>query len=132
MPINWPNELPLIITAANKYNVDPRFIQAIRAQENGGEGKQFGVLDGALTYQQQLDECCATVAHRLESYPANPIMRCYGASGRSRVRYNPSFVSYFASIWAPLRVKNDPTNLNANWYHGVSSFYAKFVQEDLA
>src|SRR5579872_3062706 len=130
---NWNDEWPLIQAAALKYQLDPRFIQAIRAQENGAPGREFGVLSApAPTYAAQLEECCVTVQHRLETYPANPLMRCYGASGKPRLRYSPSFIAYFASIWARVGVKNDPSNLNRNWYNGVSALYQTFVQEDLA
>jgi hypothetical protein len=133
MPTNWEIETPIIISAAKCHNIDWAFVAAIRAQENGGEGKQYGVLDGnGLTYNEQLSECCATVAHRLESYPANPLVRCYGANGISRIRYTPSFISYFASIWCPIGAGNDPTGLNKNWYPNVLKFYQQFVAKDLA
>ena len=130
--INWSLELPLIKTQSGFAKVDWAFVAAIRQAENGGEGKQFGVLDGhALSYEQQLAETCASVAHRLETYPANPLQRCYRYDGKSRLRYSPSFISYFASIWAPKGAGNDPTNLNLNWFKNVCNFYQSFIQDDL-
>lgn len=33
------------------------------------------------------------------------------------------FVDYFASKWAPQGVKNDPTDLNANWARNVDALW---------
>lgn len=121
----------MIRDVAHKHNVDFQYLRAIRAAENGGPGKEFGVLDGAKTYAEQLAECAATVAHRLESYPANPLVRVFGSDGYSRVIYGPSFISYFASIWAPIDATNDPNHLNRNWYNNVMKAYHQFVQDEL-
>ena len=120
--INWEIEKPLIVTAATARNVDPYYIMAIRQAENGGNGKEFGVLsENAPTYADQLRLCVSTVAHRLESFPGNPLQR----DPFGRIRYNPKWIAYFQSIWAPvgLDVGNDPTHLNNNWLKNVLSFY---------
>lgn len=130
--INWVTETPIIKAQALKHNLDWAYIAAIRTAENGRAGIDFGVLDGnALTYAEQLEECCTTVAHRLETYPANPLVRVYGANGFSRITYSPSFIRYFASIWAPLDADNDPTGLNSNWFTDAITAYHQFVQTEL-
>src|ERR1700722_11033942 len=130
-PIDWQIELSLIMTAATMRNLDHQWLRTIRQVENGGSGREFGVLSiGASTYQEQLDECASTVAHRLESYPANPLQRCYSAKGYGRIRYTPSWISYFSSIWCPIGATNDPTHLNKNWLQNALTVYANFIQEE--
>ncbi len=130
--INWPLEIPLIQAVASKHSIDYQFIRTIRQVENGSDGRQFGVLEAGInTYAQQLEVCCATVAHRLEAYPANPLQRCYSPSGFARIRYTPSFISYFSSVWAPIGSNNDPGNLNANWYKNASTVYTNFITGEL-
>jgi hypothetical protein len=124
--INWQAEKSLITTAATARNVDPFFIMAIRQAENGSPGREFGVLSqSAPTYDDQLRLCVSTVAHRLESFPGNPLVR----DAFGRIRYNAKWIAYFASIWAPvgLDVKNDPTGLNSNWVKNASAFYEEHI-----
>jgi len=124
-PANWSEERAAIRRVAERFGVDPRFVAAIRKQENGGPGREFGVLDGyATTYDLQLQECCRTVAHRVFIYQARGRLFAYNESG---LTYSREFLHYFAAIWAPIGVANDPTNLNANWLPGVTQLYAMFT-----
>ena len=130
--INWESELPLIKLAASKHGIDWCFVASIRQVENGNPGREFGVLDGtSTTYAEQLATTCASVAHRLEVYPSNPLVRAYGANGQSRIRYTPGFLSYFSSIWAPVGASNDPTHLNQYWLDNVSLAYHSHVLSEL-
>lgn len=118
--INWDTEKPLIRAAAARKNVDPAFLMAIRETENGGPGIEFGVEPpGAYDYAGQLAMAVATVAHRLESFPGNPL----GRNVNQQIVYNSRFIAYFASIWAPVGASNDPTGLNANWLGNCTKFY---------
>lgn len=118
--IDWKIETPKIETEASLWAVDPRFVETIRHCENGDAGREFGVLsETAPTYGDQLRICCETVAHRLSSYGINPLCR----TPNGRLRYSNSWIAYFAHIWAPSKAKNDPTNLNANWYENAVKFY---------
>jgi hypothetical protein len=124
--IDWSSETILIEDAANAKNIDPFFVMAIREAENGAQGKEFGVLSTtAPTYADQLRICVATVAHRLESFPANPVER----DSFGRIRYSLKWIAYFQSIWAPvgLDVANDPNRLNLNWLTNVEASYVKFI-----
>ena len=126
--INWQNEIPLIEDACAPKQIDPAFVMAIRQAENGAPGREFGVLSqSAPTYADQLRVCIATVAHRLESFPGNPLVR----DAFGRIRYNAKWVAYFQSIWAPsgldVHVDNDPNGLNANWLKNVLHFYEMHI-----
>ncbi|MDE2232880.1 MAG: hypothetical protein KGJ90_01995 [Patescibacteria group bacterium] len=115
------------------HGVDWAFVAAIREAENGPFGREFGVeTNGIVGYDAQLEACTATVTHRLETYPSNPLVRCYGADGFSRIRYTPSFIAYFASVWAPIGADNDPESLNRNWFRNASNAYQRFVDSDLS
>lgn len=122
MGVDWPTERPLIEAECQLRNVDVAFIMAIRQIENGGPGKEFGVLSvSAPTYADQLRICVSTVAHRLESYTVNPLTR----NPFGRVTYNPKWIAYFAAIWAPGGVQNDPNGLNKNWLPNVLKAYTE-------
>lgn len=130
--INFAKERPLIEVACAPKNVDPAFVCAIRQAENGSPGREFGVLSqSAPTYADQLRICVATVAHRLESFPGNPLAR----DSFGRIRYNAKWVAYFQSIWAPsgldVHVDNDPNGLNANWLKNVLVFYEAHIDGKL-
>jgi hypothetical protein len=122
--IDWSKEFTLIVERAAAYGVDPLFIAAIRHAENGGPGREFGVLSvSAPSYAEQLSVCCATVRHRLALSPINPFM----GIASPRLRYSDEFISHFASIWAPSHADNDPTNLNANWATNVTNAYKSYI-----
>lgn len=130
--IDWQLELPLIKLQSDKHKVDWAFIAAIRQAENGQTGREFGVLDGvSSSYDEQLAVTCTTVAHRLETYPANPLTRCYSPDKHSRVRYTQSFITYFSSIWSPVGVENDPNGLNKHWLKNATNVYSSFLSQDL-
>lgn len=127
--INWTTEKPLIRVAAIAKGVDPAFLMAIRQTENGGSGIEFGVEPpGQYDYNGQLSMAVATVAHRLQSYPGNPLTR----NSNNQVVYNDKFIAYFASIWAPVGASNDPNSLNANWHTNCAKFYPLHYAEERA
>lgn len=127
--IDWDTEKPLIRVAAARRNLDPAFIMAIREAENGGPGIEFGVEPpGSYDYAGQLAVTVATVAHRLESYPGNPLAR----NANQQIVYNARFLAYFASIWAPVGATNDPHGLNANWLENCTKAYFLHYQAEHA
>lgn len=122
--INWTLEDPLIQKEAAKMGLDWYFLKAIRQAENGAPGREFGVLSvPAPTYAEQLEICARTVAHRLAAFPGNPLQK----NAFNRIVYTPSWIAYFAHIWAPEGVDNDPHHLNSFWCSNVIDFYKKFV-----
>lgn len=123
--IDWTVEWPKIQAEAMARGVDPRFVRAIREQENGAPGREFGVLSvPAPTYTDQLAIAAQSVAHRLYDYTLNPTRPAVFTFGTRGICYSDAFIAYFGSIWAPLRVANDPTDLNANWIPNVKKFYS--------
>lgn len=131
--MTWAEEWELIKAAAYKVGLDPYFIAAIRKCENGGPGKEFGVLAvSAPTYDDQLRVACATVKHRLVQYSQNePALFTYVApDGDGVVIYSPNFIDWFASIWAPAGAGNDPKDLNRNWANNCKWQYVHLLDAD--
>ena len=121
--MTWSEEIAAITATAVAFGVDAKFVGCIRKVENGGPGREFGVLDGhADTYALQLQECCRTVAHRLYLYGGQLEPFVYDASG---LHYSPGFIEYFAGIWAPtIGATNDPTGENEHWLPNMTRLYA--------
>lgn len=121
---DFEGEKEKIRAASALKNVDWLFVCAIRKQENGSAGREFGVIsEAADNYDDQLRICVASVAHRVAAYQLNPLVR----TPEGRLRYSVSWIAHFAGIWAPVGAKNDPTELNENWFPNVCSFYDEFL-----
>lgn len=132
-PAVWQDEMALIKIAAKQFGVDPYFIAAIRKCENGGPGREFGVLSvPAPTYAEQLDVCCRSVRHRLNEYTADVQAAAVAVlhetpGGANVLVYSHDFIEWFSRIWAPQGAANDPTGLNANWARNVWYQYLHLV-----
>ena len=127
--INWSLEWPEIVNVAADYAVDPMFVAAIRRAENGGPGKEYGVLSEPVDgYQGQLRACCGTVRMKLAHYGPNPFTVIQGPKVQ-RLVYSRTFLEWFAygdaneSGWCPKGAENDPNNLNLNWTRNVAAGY---------
>jgi len=87
-------------------------------------GREYGVLSvSAPTYAEQLHMAALTVLHRLWSYPGNPLT----TTPDHQLVVSTNWIAYFASIWAPSGVANDPNNLNANWVKDFTAAYNGFI-----
>lgn len=125
--IDWVIEKPLIEAECALHGTDflVPILMAIRTAEGGGDGKQYGVLSvSAPTYAEQLHMAAVTVVHRLASYPGNPLT----TTPDKQLVVSPNWVAYFASIWSPVGVANDSTNLNANWPKNFLAAYNGFIE----
>lgn len=88
-------------------------IQAVCDAEGPGDAIVRAVqcsLPRVTTRDQALDVLCRSANHRAWEFLA--------LHGLDR-----EFVEYFASKWAPQGVKNDPSNLNANWAGNVETLW---------
>lgn len=139
VPAKWPehaaDEWAVIVQMASQANLDPCFVGAIRWAENGGPGKEFGILAvPAPTFVDQCRACCNTLARYLTEYSHNPLM--YVVAPRieqtpnyvsRRVLYSTAFIEYVASRYAPVGASNDPHNLNNNWITNVCQWYRRLA-----
>jgi hypothetical protein len=100
---------------ASAYNLTPderKLLFTIRLVENGGPGREMGVLT------QNAQRYRGDHAKSLE-------LQASYAAGTIKKRYSGDLAS-FANQWAPIGVANDPTNLNKNWLANAS----KIMQEN--
>jgi hypothetical protein len=128
-PPNWPVELPQMRAVTDTYGLSLNFVAAIRAQERGAPGHEFGISPViAPTFADQLRVACITIAHRQDGW--------YGAMFTrvgSIAILSSSFIHWFASNpqwggWAPVGAPNDPTNINQYWPGNVIAFQTQFAQ----
>lgn len=90
-----------------------KFADAIRRAEGNSN---YGVLSIPCKTEAKCRQIC------INSIKNN--LKRYEKSDKSL-----DFISFMAKRWAPVGVKNDPRNLNANWPRLVSFFYARFLSQ---
>ena len=112
-----PYELEVIDRVATKYELTPeekRLLLTIRKVENGGPGKEYGVLTPkAMRYKDNPIKSVETQAE--------------WAAGTIKARYIGDLTA-FAARWAPVGAKNDPKGLNKNWVVNAST-WMKLLEE---
>lgn len=129
MSVNLQVEFPTISAICFDRGLDPYFIAAVRVAENGGPGREFGVLDGrSNTYAAQLRVCTRTILGLLLRYDGNPYMMT-DVAGLKRVMYTPALIAFVGRSYCPAGADNDPTGLNVNWYTNVVATYTKLVRQ---
>ena len=106
---------------AVKVNIRPelrtelsRYVAAIRYAENGGKGRQYGILHKRVkpTYRSQAGWCAATVQKNYDRWVKA------GSKGE--------FVVFLGNRYCPVGADNDPNGLNKHWIGNVRKFYARF------
>jgi hypothetical protein len=117
------NECALIARAAQKHNVPAAALCALRIAENGGPGREFGVLSlPAKTYEAQVDIAAKSFSNSEKRYRAlgkDPIDAETG-------RYTEDFLRHFSARWAPIGALNDPANLNTHHAQNIIDAYGWF------
>jgi murein DD-endopeptidase MepM/ murein hydrolase activator NlpD len=105
--------LPAIMSAANRYRIDPRLIIAISGGESSfgkavpqGSHNAWGIGPGRR-YKDWAEGIDAAARLLRENYVGKGL-RTLQAIGAK---------------WAPIGAGNDPTNLNSNWYRNNSAIY---------
>ena len=89
-------------------------VAAIRYAENGGKGKEYGILHPRVkpTYRSQAGWCAATVQKHYDRWVK---------AGRKG-----EFVVSLGARYCPIGADNDPDNLNRHWIGNVKKFQRKF------
>lgn len=125
-------EIDVVLTAAAAWGVDPRLLGALRKTENGGPGREFGVLNSdATTIDQQAALAAETIRHTMGRYcltgPAEHPPLVDLATGR----LTEAFLSYFSRGgpgypgYAPLGAANDPGGLNQHHLPNLLAWYGR-------
>ena len=128
----YANELPQILKNAKIIDIEPELLMAIRLAENGKDSLVYGIILNGKRYdndkgytlkdkfyiyknekEKQLCWAANTIRKNIERFKTNS-------------KNHKDFISYLASRYAPIGVKNDPTGLNNHWEKNVRFFYKKF------
>ena len=91
-------------------------VAAIRYAENGGQGKEYGILHPRVkpTYRSQAGWCAATVQKNYDRWKET------GSKG--------DFIQFLGNRYAPIGVDNDPNGLNKHWVSNVKHFNNKIIK----
>ena len=119
-------ERDMILRIAREAGVDARLLAAVRLAENGGPGREFGVLSPSTpTYEEQGRVAAETIRNVIDRYQLSNGHNPVGADGRLTIdflryfsRGGPGYLGY-----APIGARNDATNLNAHHFRNVLEFY---------
>lgn len=105
---------------AIKVNIRPELqnllapiVAAIRFAENGGKGREYGILDKRVdrTYRSQAGWCAATVQKNYDRW--------------CNLEKPGEFIDYLGSRYCPVGADNDPTGLNKHWVGNVKHWLGK-------
>jgi hypothetical protein len=120
-PADATGEDALIERVADRFSVDAAFLKALRHAENGGPGREFGVLSVlAPTYAHQARVAAESVRRSLERFEHSGRPAIEPRSGR----YSEEFIRFFSSRYAPVGAGNDPAGLNRHHARNLSRLYA--------
>lgn len=89
-------------------------VAAIRYAENGGAGREYGILHPRVkpTYRSQAGWCAATVQKNYDRWTKA------GSKG--------PFINFLGRRYCPIGADNDPNGLNKHWIPNVSKFANQF------
>jgi hypothetical protein len=111
----------LILDAAGRFDVDAAALAALRLAENGGPGREYGVLSvPAPTYQEQLDVAARSFKNSEARYREATGLPARDDAGR----YTDGFLRFFSARWAPLGADNDPRGLDEYHAGNLVAYYA--------
>lgn len=91
-------------------------VAAIRYAENGGAGKEYGILHARVkpTYRSQAGWCAATVQKNYDRWTKA------GSKG--------PFIHFLGRRYCPIGADNDPNGLNKHWIPNVTKFANLFKE----
>ena len=93
-------------------------VVAIRYAENGGTGREYGVLHPSVepTYRSQAGWCAATVQKNWDRYTQQ----------EGDTENFDQYIAFLANRYCPTDDPRDTMELNKNWNTNVQKFYKKF------
>jgi hypothetical protein len=102
-------EADIILREAQRAGIDPMLLAALRRVENGGPGREFGVLAvPAAGVEEQARVAANTIRKNAVRFAAQGGEAVDPATGR----YTEAFLRFFSSRYAPVGAGNDPRGLN--------------------
>ena len=128
-PMSSAEERRILERTAKRAGIDPAFLQALRRAENGGPGREFGVLSvPAPTYHEQARVAAESIRRNVERFAERGGQAVDPATGR----YTPDFIAFFSSRYAPVGVGNDPSGLNRHHARNLLRLYTDAVASGVA
>lgn len=136
----YRNELEGILLHSQRLNVPAELIMAIRMAENGGEGREYGILPSGTIQKTRYAEDTGyrTLQGEFRTYVNDGEKQLAWAARtvqKNQERFNldhknhADFISYLASVYAPHDAPNDPSKLNKNWEKNVRFYYEKLKDQ---
>jgi hypothetical protein len=115
-------EALVIAREADRTGVDPSLLTALRRTENGGPGKEFGVLSvRASDLDGQARMAANTVRKNVVRFERGGGIAVDPRSGR----YTEDFLRFLSSRYAPIGAQNDPNGLNRFHAANLIAHYRK-------
>jgi hypothetical protein len=122
-----PGEALVIAREADRTGVDPSLLTALRRTENGGPGKEFGVLSvPASDLDGQARIAANTVRNNVVRFERGGGIAVDPSSGR----YTEDFLRFLSSRYAPVGAQNDPNGLNRFHAANLIAHYRKASRTD--
>ena len=106
------HEIKIINEVADEYNLTGEsrlLLFVIRKVENGGSGREFGVLH---------PKAINTTFRNQAQWAAGTIKKRYAGDLKA-----------FAQRWCPIGAENDPQGLNKNWYKNADYYMKKWGEK---
>jgi hypothetical protein len=111
-----------IIRESARTGVDPSLLVALRRTENGGPGREFGVLSvAAPDLDAQARVAANTVRNSIQRFERGGQAALDPATGR----YTEEFLRYLSARYAPIGAANDPAGLNRHHAANLIGLYQK-------
>ena len=131
----YQDEIPQILKHAKIVGVETELLMAIRTAEGAADHLAYGIKPGNKWFKIYHEEKGylhnGKIYHYVNekekqlSWAAYTIRNNLKRFGEDSKGHN-NFISYLASIYAPIGASNDPTGLNVNWEKNVKNYYNLF------
>jgi hypothetical protein len=95
--------------SARDFGIDPALIQAVDIAEGNLLRAVQCTFPHVTTREEALGITCRSAVHAMSDFV--------------KLHDPQAFVTYWGHRWAPVGVKNDPTNLNKNWPINVGKLW---------
>lgn len=117
-----PHETEVILREAQRAGVDPSLLVALRRVENGGPGREFGVLSVSAP---GLEAQTRVAANTIQRSMARFERQGGEAVDQGTGRYTEGFVRFLSARYAPSGASNDPMGLNRFHAENLLALYRK-------